>query len=130
MRIAAVRDVRTKVQKPVGASHVERSGARPLLAAPGQVRFPGVPECATGLGQGPCLRLSCRYHVAHPERGGRTLRGSRDCALTVANEGPHTLEEVAQVLGMSRERVRQLEEAAIAKLKNRSALKKLYCEIA
>ena len=39
------------------------------------------------------------------------------CSLDLANEGPRTLEQIAVLMGMSRERVRQLEERALAKLR-------------
>ena len=35
------------------------------------------------------------------------------CSLDTADAGPHTLEEVAVLLNVSRERVRQLEEAGL-----------------
>jgi DNA-directed RNA polymerase sigma subunit (sigma70/sigma32) len=54
---------------------------------------------------------------------------TRDCALAVANEGAHTLEEIAEILGVTRERVRQIEEAAIAKLRGKTAIAKLFKEI-
>lgn len=93
-----------------------------------RVRFPGVAGCATRLGER-CILLTCRYHLAHPDRGGRRLSVNRDCALAVANEGSHTLEEIAWILGVTRERVRQIEEKAIVKLHCKVALKKLYDEI-
>lgn len=97
--------------------------------SPDRVQFPGVPGCVMPAGRGRCVHLSCRYHLSHPDRGGRSLRATHDCALAVANRGAHTLEEIAQILGMTRERVRQIEEAAITKLQSKVALKKLYDEI-
>jgi DNA-directed RNA polymerase sigma subunit (sigma70/sigma32) len=41
----------------------------------------------------------------------------------VANEGPHTLDEVAAVLGVSGERVRQVEEQAFEQLRDNPTLK-------
>jgi len=37
------------------------------------------------------------------------------CALDVAEDGPKTLAQVGEILGVTRERVRQIEEMAIAK---------------
>lgn len=57
----------------------------------------------------PCPRTECRYHIAD---GATPV-----CALDVAGEGPHTLDEVGEFFGVSRERVRQIEVLALAKLK-------------
>jgi DNA-directed RNA polymerase sigma subunit (sigma70/sigma32) len=54
---------------------------------------------------------------------------TRDCALDVANEGARTLDEVAAVLGVSGERVRQIEERAIAQLVKNVVLKRLHDEL-
>lgn len=40
------------------------------------------------------------------------------CALDVADDGPKTLEQVAEVLWVTRERARQIEQAALAKLRH------------
>jgi hypothetical protein len=80
-------------------------------------------------GEAPCVQIGCRYHLARPDQGGRQLQATRDCALTVANEGPHTLEEIAQVLGMTRERARQIEATATAKLERNAALRRFYDDL-
>ena len=90
-------------------------------------RFPLVSECTLPAEQEICPRTECRYHLAHRSRWEHELRPTRDCALTVANEGPHSMDEVALAFGMSKERVRQLEESALAKLQG-SALRRFYDE--
>jgi DNA-directed RNA polymerase sigma subunit (sigma70/sigma32) len=56
------------------------------------------------------------------------VEATRDCAIAVANEGPHTAEEVAAALGMTSERVRQLEVSALEKLRTRDDLRRHYDE--
>lgn len=38
------------------------------------------------------------------------------CSLDIADDGPHTLDELGELFGLTKERVRQIEEAALAKL--------------
>jgi hypothetical protein len=86
-------------------------------------RFPIVSECTLPAEQEVCPHKECRYHLAHRSRWEHALVPTRDCALSVANEG----DEVALAFGMSKERVRQLEESAFEKLKG-SALRRFYDE--
>lgn len=92
-------------------------------------RYPGVAECVDGGPPGAaCARTECRYHLAHRGYWEHHLKPTRDCSLDVANEGPRTLDEVAEVLGVSGERVRQIEEEALEHLKHNATLKELYDE--
>jgi hypothetical protein len=79
-------------------------------------------------GEVPCTQVHCRYHLAHSGLGDHRRDPTRDCALTVANEGSRSRDEVAAVLGVSGERVRQIEEDALAKLKGSAALRRLFDE--
>lgn len=83
-----------------------------------------------------CPFVACRYHlwtdiesrnVRYGKKGGqREYRrdlvptdawGSwATCALRAARQGPRTLDEVGDLLGVTRERVRQIQVAAIAHL--------------
>lgn len=60
----------------------------------------------------PCRWMSCRHHLA----------GKASCALDVAEEGPHSKEEVAEYLGISRQRVQQIEDLVLFKLKRKREL--------
>ena len=53
---------------------------------------------------GVCHRKDCRYYAEMTEQG-KELYGN--CTLRVANEGAHTLGELSDILGVSKERVRQ-----------------------
>jgi hypothetical protein len=98
-------------------------------ASVGARRHPGVAECVDGGPPGTaCARMECRYHLAHRGYWEHHLKATRDCSLDVANEGPRTLDEVAEVLGVSGERVRQIEEEALEHLKHNATLKELYDE--
>lgn len=86
-------------------------------------------ECVTG--PRPCHHYGCRYHLwVVRDRAGRRGRGWRvpepvvrqhspeTCALDVVDSAPDGVGRVTvgRLLGLTRERVRQIEEAALAKL--------------
>lgn len=83
-------------------------------------------ECKDG--PRPCPFVSCRHHLyLEAERSGslkfnqpgvevENLQNS--CALDVAEEGGLTLDDTAKLLGLTRERVRQIQDRALLKLKN------------
>lgn len=78
----------------------------------------------------PCPWVSCQYHLfldVSPATGAIKFnfpdvsieelgKLPRTCALDVAADGGETLEETAALMNMTRERVRQIVERAIAKL--------------
>jgi hypothetical protein len=79
-------------------------------------------ECVDG--PRPCPWVSCRYNLYLDIRADGVLRinfPDRDpeemafsCALDLAADGPRTLDQVAGLMGMSRERARQIEEKVLA----------------
>jgi hypothetical protein len=79
-------------------------------------------ECQDGLR--PCPWVSCRYNLYLDIRADGVLRinfPDRDphemafsCALDLAEDGPRTLDQVAGLMGMSRERARQIEEKVLS----------------
>jgi len=82
-------------------------------------------ECA-GMDR-PCPFVSCKYHLyidVHPIRGSIKLNFPdldvwdmpETCALDIADRGGITLEEVGEIMNLTRERVRQVETAGLAKL--------------
>jgi len=79
-------------------------------------------------GPRPCAYVSCSHHLYldvtddgslklnHPHLEPWELRET--CALDVADRGPITLEETGANLGLTRERVRQIEERSLRKLRH------------
>lgn len=51
--------------------------------------------------------------------------GPERCVLVLSNRGPYTLEEIGQMMGLTRERIRQIEQSALRKLARRSSVKTL-----
>jgi hypothetical protein len=76
----------------------------------------------------PCLYVSCRYHLyldVNPVTGSIKLNFpdkkvwelEETCALDVAERGGITLEEVGDIMNLTRERIRQVEVSGLDKLK-------------
>jgi hypothetical protein len=89
-------------------------------------RYSHLPICSHEGLPGACQQRQCRYHLAHRGPSEHQLAPTRDCALDVANEGPHTREQVSAVLGISDERLRQVEKRAFARLKRNETLRRLH----
>ncbi len=68
----------------------------------------------------PCPFLSCRYHIWADIKPRTGHLPEETCALDVADEGAHTLEQIGDIYGLTRERVRQILAAATAKLLRRA----------
>jgi len=75
----------------------------------------------------PCPFVSCKYHLyvdVHPVRGSikvnftdlEVWEMTETCALDIADRGGITLEEVGEIMNLTRERVRQVETAGLGKL--------------
>jgi hypothetical protein len=93
-------------------------------------------ECeasALGAPSNPCPFVSCRWNLYldvdpttgsvklnHPDR--EVWQLAQTCALRVAAGGGRTLEEVGDLTNLSRERIRQLEDRMLGRLRARSAL--------
>lgn len=88
-------------------------------------------------GPRPCPWVSCRHHLAIDVQSASSLtlyvptdeEGNADldvlpetCSLDVADRGEHTLEELGEVLGCTRENVRLRLERGLARFEARHAL--------
>lgn len=105
------------------------SGPADSVGAPGSTRrYPHLPVCNQEGPPGTCQQHECRYHLAHRGYSEHQLTPTRDCALDVANEGPRTRDQVAAVLGISDERLRQIEKRAFSRLKRNETLRRLHEE--
>ncbi len=82
-------------------------------------------ECAEG--PRPCPFVSCKYHLfvdVSPRTGAIKLNFpdlevwdlAESCSLDVADKGGTTLEDVGAIMNLTRERIRQVEVKALAKL--------------
>jgi len=74
----------------------------------------------------PCPFVSCRYHLYLDVTRTGSIQFNfneepweiqQSCSLDVADKGDHILEEIAGVLHVCRERIRQIERDALEKLK-------------
>jgi hypothetical protein len=73
---------------------------------------------------GPCPHTACRFNLTFERRDNRGAKPAEihlpvvreSCALEAAERGGMTLEEVASRFSITRERVRQIELNALAKL--------------
>lgn len=83
-------------------------------------------ECASGIR--PCPFVSCRHHLyldVNEEKGSLKLNFPdlevwelpETCSLDVADRGGMTLEEVGEIMNLTRERIRQVEVRGLVELK-------------
>jgi hypothetical protein len=83
-------------------------------------------ECANM--QRPCPFVSCKYHLyldINPNTGSIKINFphlevwemTETCALDVADRGGITLEDVGEIVNLTRERIRQVESVGLAKLR-------------
>jgi hypothetical protein len=93
------------------------------------VERPQVREDCEG-GPRPCPLVGCLYNnyltvdchgnikIAHGNRDPEDVPADESCVLDVADSGPHTLEDVGRITGLTRERVRQIVIKIISKIRN------------
>ncbi len=84
----------------------------PIWPEPGTPRPRLRAECASL--PRPCPFPDCRHHLAADSQGPPFVYS---CALDAADDGAHTIDEVAEILGATREEIRDVEIAALRKLR-------------
>lgn len=113
--------------------NIRRMSAAELesTSEPGTDDLPPFPKTRGDCVEGPrpCIWARCRHHLAievshvgnikfsFPDVFVEDMPPARSCSLDIADSGPQPLEEVGLLLGITRERVRQLEGLALAKIK-------------
>lgn len=132
---------RTVVLHRVSKRTAEAARARLALAEPRQLPATRA-ECVQGEhAERPCPFVSCRWHLyldVSDRTGSLKLNFpglepwelAETCALDVADRGGVTLEDVGQLMNLTRERIRQFEVRGVARLKALSEMAALrdYCE--
>lgn len=117
--VLAARDVDASLRGQRPGGEPRRLPQVPTPPNPGRPATRG--DCEGG--ERPCPWVSCRYHLlldVDPKTGAiHTSFGGADfdqipqtCTLDIADRGGETLESIAQTLGLTRERVRQIEASA------------------
>jgi len=99
-------------------------------AETGLPSFMGFPRSDCTDGPRPCPLVGCPYNnyldvnprtghitLTHGDRAPEDVPPDESCSLDVADRGGLTLEEIANVLGLTRERIRQIELGAIKKIR-------------
>lgn len=105
----------------------EREEARRILEEIQDVRPRTREDCRTA--ERPCPYVSCKYHLyldVNPETGSIKINFpdlevwelAETCALDVAERGGTTLEDVGELLNLTRERIRQVEVLGLEKLRS------------
>lgn len=57
-----------------------------------------------------CQRRDCQQWISHPE--------THNCVILAAKEGPHTLQKIGQIYGLTRMRICQIEKNIFEKIRN------------
>lgn len=104
----------TKTDLQIGRLLYPETVARPLTRS----------DCVDAIR--PCPFVGCRHNLYLDVTSGGGIKltsgvepwdVTESCSLDVADHGDHTLDAVGKILGVTRERIRQIEDIAIEKLR-------------
>jgi hypothetical protein len=56
-----------------------------------------------------CQRRKCQHWISNP--------GSHNCVIIAAQQGPHTLQRIGQIYGLTRMRICQIEKTIFEKIR-------------
>lgn len=98
-------------------------------------RFPATRgECVAG--PRPCPHVTCRHHLFLEVYKDNSVRAiwpektvdelAHTCSLDVADEGGLSLDATGELLGITRERVRQIEFAALARIRRHPDYREVF----
>lgn len=59
-----------------------------------------------------CQRTKCQHWINHPE--------GHNCVMIAAQNGPHTLQKIGEIYGLTRMRICQIEKNIFERIKNAS----------
>ncbi len=117
------REVRHVTHAMKRVTKQERHARQQLFPDDGARRLPVVrAECERGAR--PCPLVSCKWNLYldvtrngsitmnFPDMDPEEMPPCGSCALDIADDGPHTLQEVGDIMNLTRERVRQVEQLA------------------
>jgi hypothetical protein len=123
----------TRRKRPVRARTIPIKKMTKEQIRLGQILYPEVdyerPSCRAHCesAERPCPFVGCKHHLyldVNPETGSIKLNFpdvevwemQETCALDIAERGGVTLEEVGEIMNLTRERIRQLEMSGLSKL--------------
>ena len=124
--------MRSRTIAPKRLTKDELRSAETLQLPPDVTRPATRADCAKEVGSiRPCPWVSCKYHLyldVNPETGSIKLNFpdlevwemKETCAIDVADKNGITLEEVGEIMNLTRERIRQVEVRGLVKLKQMS----------
>jgi hypothetical protein len=100
-----------RIKRPLNVA-----GVAQIMGSTSQMLTDRCPDLRTVFPTEPCTNRGCEFAIRQ--------EGYLNCSFVAAEAGgPHTLDEIGDALGLTRERVRQIEAGALFKL--RSAMEKL-----